>query len=285
MKILFSTDGSKISYEALNNFLYWVDSPVIDVICVADWTFLPDNINVEGSDFAIKCANSADSILEYSEKFIKDRGAKLGCTIKMCGVPVDAIIETEQEGNYDYLVMGSNGKKGFQKWLGSVSQELASVSKTSVFVSKGINNSNSVLFALDSSELSENVILKSIENLNLVDKEISLLTVYEMPEYLFLEGNLDSNWVVDVERKQKAEALKILEKYEKIFSDKGIKISYKSALKGRPSQVIEDYSRKHNIDLVVTGVRNKKYYSRFFISSVSKRVLENVDSDVLIIRP
>lgn len=285
MKILFSTDGSKVSYEALSNSLNWIKSPIVDVLCVADWTFLPDNVNVEGSDFALKCANSADSILKHSEHFILDQGAKLGCKIKMCGVPIDAIIETENDGNYDLLVMGSNGKKGFQRWLGSVSQELASVAKSSTYISKGINGGRSVLFTLDSSELSKNVINRAIDILNLTDKEISLLTVYEIPEYLFLEGNIDSNWAIDVERKQKHEALEILQKYEKIFNNKGLKIHYKSALKGNPSQVITDYAHKNNINLVVTGVRSKKYYSRFFISSVSKRVLENVKSDVLIIRP
>ena len=121
MKVLFCTDGSKISYEALTNSSNWINNPVVDVLCVADWSFLPDTLSVEGSDFAMKCANSADSILDFSENFIKDSGANLGKKIKMCGVPVDAILEVEAENNYDFLVMGSNGKKGIQKWLGSVS--------------------------------------------------------------------------------------------------------------------------------------------------------------------
>ncbi len=285
MKVLFCTDGSKISYEALTNSLNWINNPVVDVLCVADWSFLPDTLSVEGSDFAMKCANSADSILDFSENFIKDSGANLGKKIKMCGVPVDAILEVEAENNYDFLVMGSNGKKGIQKWLGSVSQELASVSKTSTYVSKGLKSNKKILITVDASELSENVVKECIEKLNLDNKEVSLLTVYEMPDYLFLEGNIDSNWAVEVEKKQKNEALQILFKYEKLLEDRGINVACKAALKGSPSQVIVKYAHKNDIDLVITGVRSKKYYSRFFFSSVSKRILENVNSDVLIVRP
>ena len=32
---------------------------------------MPDTVAVEDSDFAIYCTNSADSILDYSEKFLK----------------------------------------------------------------------------------------------------------------------------------------------------------------------------------------------------------------------
>ncbi len=286
MKVLFCTDGSRISYDALLNFVYWVKGCVVDVLCVADWTFLPDTVSVEGSNFAMKCANSVDSILEYSEHFFDENNITLGKKIKMCGTPVDTILDVEEENYYDFLVMGSNGKKGFQKWLGSVSQELATVAKTSTYVSKGLRkNNNKILFTLDASDLSKDVVSESLKKLNLEGKEITLLTVYEMPDYLFLEGNVDGNWIVEVEKKQKNEALHVLQYYEKMFNDRGLEITYKSALKGNPAKVIIDYSDKNDIDLVISGIRTKKYYSRFFISSVSKRVLENVNSDVLIVKP
>ena len=57
----------------------------------------------------------------------------------MCGSTVDCILEACDKKEYDYVVLGSHGKKGIQKWLGSVSQEIASVSKISTYISKEKN--------------------------------------------------------------------------------------------------------------------------------------------------
>lgn len=68
MRVLFCTDGSKISFNALNNFARWSKGAIIDVICVIDWSFLPDEVSIEEDGFANSCANVADNILNYAEK-------------------------------------------------------------------------------------------------------------------------------------------------------------------------------------------------------------------------
>ena len=67
MRVLFCTDGSKISFSALRNFAKWTKGAIVDVICVIDWTFLPDEVSIEQTGFANSCANVADSILAYAE--------------------------------------------------------------------------------------------------------------------------------------------------------------------------------------------------------------------------
>ena len=39
MKILFCTDGSKISFNALHNISCWIKDAIIDTICIIDWSF------------------------------------------------------------------------------------------------------------------------------------------------------------------------------------------------------------------------------------------------------
>lgn len=53
--------------------------------------------------------------------------------------------------------------------------------------------------------------------MNLSDKDIYLTTVYEVPDYLFLEGNLDSNWIIEVEQKQEKAAMLLLNQFEKFL--------------------------------------------------------------------
>lgn len=203
----------------------------------------------------------------------------------MCGSTVDAILDTCDKEDYNCIILGSHGKHGIQKWLGSVSQEVASAANISTYISKGVNERQKVLFAVDSTDISLAVVEKCLNEFDFESKEILLATVYEIPDYLFLEGNIDSNWVLEVNRKQEVAAMFLLNKFEKIFNDKGLTVKTKSILSGNPANEIIKYSDRQNVDLVICGIHNRKYLSKFLLSSVSKRVLESSKSDVLLIRP
>lgn len=285
MNVLFCTDGSKISYNSIINFSSWVKDFSLDILSVVDWSCLPDSISIENSEFASQCSTSANVILDYAETYLKEMGLNVAQKIKICGEAVDTILDLVDSGKYDFVVLGSHGKKGIQKWLGSVSQEVASSANISSYISKNINNRKKVLFAVDNSELSAKVVLNSLNFLNLEDKEIYLATVYEVPDYLFLEGNVDSTWILEIEKKQEQASRLLLNSFEKSFIEKGFEVKDKLIFRGVPSQEIINFSNKNDIDLVVTGIRTRKHLSKFLLGSVSKRILENVKSDVLIVHP
>ena len=285
MNVLFCTDGSKISYNSIINFSSWVKDFSLDILSVVDWSCLPDSVSIENSEFASQCSTSANVILDYAETYLKEMGLNVAQKIKICGEAVDKILDLVDSGKYDFVVLGSHGKKGIQKWLGSVSQEVASSANISSYISKNINNRKKVLFAVDNSELSAKVVLNSLNFLNLEDKEIYLATVYEIPDYLFLEGNVDSTWILEIEKKQEQASRLLLNSFEKSFIEKGFEVKDKLIFRGVPSQEIINFSNKKDIDLVVTGIRTRKHLSKFLLGSVSKRILENVKSDVLIVHP
>ena len=285
MNVLFCTDGSKISYNSILNFSSWVKDFSLDILSVVDWSCLPDSVSIENSEFASQCSTSANVILDYAETYLKEMGLNVAQKIKICGEAVDTILDLVDSGKYDFVVLGSHGKKGIQKWLGSVSQEVASSANISSYISKNNNNRKKVLFAVDNSELSAKVVLNSLNFLNLEDKEIYLATVYEVPDYLFLEGNVDSTWILEIEKKQEQASRLLLNSFEKSFIEKGFQVNDKLIFRGVPSQEIINFSNKEDIDLVVTGIRTRKHLSKFLLGSVSKRILENVKSDVLIVHP
>lgn len=285
MNVLFCTDGSKISYNSIINFSFWVKDFSLDILSVVDWSCLPDSVSIENSEFASQCSTSANVILDYAETYLKKMGLNVAQKIKICGEAVDTILDLVDSGKYDFVVLGSHGKKGIQKWLGSVSQEVASSANISSYISKNINNRKKVLFAVDNSELSAKVVLNSLNFLNLEDKEIYLATVYEVPDYLFLEGNVDSTWILEIEKKQEQASRLLLNSFEKSFVEKSFQVKDKLIFRGVPSQEIINFSNKKDIDLVVTGIRTRKHLSKFLLGSVSKRILENVKSDVLIVHP
>ena len=101
MKILFCTDGSKISFNSLKNISGWIKYAEIDTICVIDWTFLPDEISIEETGFTASCANVADTILDFAEDEIEKYGLKHGERIKHCGSAIDSILEQSEKEKYD----------------------------------------------------------------------------------------------------------------------------------------------------------------------------------------
>ena len=203
MKILFCTDGSRISFDALKNISGWIKNAQIDIICVIDWSFLPDEISIEEKNFTYSCANMADTILDYAEEEIKKLGMTSGNKIKNCGAAIESILEQSEKETYDLILMGSHGKKGLQKWLGSVSQEIINSSKISDYITKEENNKKKVLLTTDGTNCSLEIINKIIPEMKLEDKEIHICMVNEDPNLLFLDGTLDTNWLLDIQRQHK----------------------------------------------------------------------------------
>lgn len=284
MRILFCTDGSKISFDALRNISKWVNDAIIDVICVIDWSFLPDEVSIEADGFSMSCANIADSILEYAEKEIKFLNLKLGNRIKNCGSAVESILEQTEKEKYDLILMGSHGKKGIQKWLGSVSQEVLNSSKISDYISREANNRRRILFTIDGSKCSVGIIQKLLPMLNLENKEIYVCMVVEDPNLLFLEGTLDTNWLLEIEKQQELYAVHAIKDIQKLLEDNNIMANETVILRGIPAQKIIDYSKTNEIDLIILGAHNKSRLDKFLTESVSKRVLSNVKSDVMLVK-
>lgn len=284
MKILFCTDGSKISFNALKNLAAWIKEATIDTISVIDWNILPDEINVEDKGFSSSCANVADSILDYAEEESLKLGFNIGERIKTCGSVIESILEQTKNTKYDLILMGSHGKKGIQRWLGSVSQEIINSSHISNYIAKEENENQKVLFTTDGTECSLYVIERIIKEINLDNKEIHICMVNEDPNFLFLEGTLDSNWLLDILRQQQMHATNAIESIKKIIENNGFFVNKTKILSGIPAQEIINYSKNNKIDLIILGSRNKSKMDRFLLGSVSKRVIENVTSDVWLVR-
>ena len=284
MRILFCTDGSKISFNALYNISYWIKDAIIDTICVIDWSFLPEEISIEEENFTYSCANVADTILDYAEEEIKKCGLKTGKRIKSCGSAIESIMEQSKDEEYDLILMGSHGKKGIQKWLGSVSQEIINSSKMSNYIAKETNNREKLLLTTDGTKCSLEIIKRILPNMKLENKEVHICMVNEDPNLLFLDGTLDTNWLLDIQKQQQIYAASAIKDIQTLLQEHNIQVYETIILTGIPAQKIIDYARTNEIDLIVLGSKNKSKLDRFLTGSVSKRVLENVTSDIWLVR-
>ncbi len=282
MKALFCTDGSDISFNALKNAHHWVGNAQVDIISVVDLNFLPEEINIEAPEFYDFCTDSADGILKLAQKKAQEIGFKPGEIIKHCGLAASSILEELEENKQDLVILGSHGKKGVRKWLGSVSNDIVTHSKTCAYISKFENEGQKVLFPVDGSKVSAEGIVEAISHLELKGKEIYICMVNEEPDLLFLEGTLDPNWLLQIEQRQEAYAERAINTVKDIILANGYEVKETAVLTGNPAQKILDYSHEKEIDLILLSSKHKEEKKTFLNNSICKRVLENSDADVII---
>lgn len=283
MRILFCTDGSEISSNALHNAMNLIKEAVIDPICVIDWSFLPSSMNIESAGYSQAYENIAESVLNFAGSDIEEKGFTVGTKIKSFGSAAEGIIEQLEKGQYDLILIGSHGKKGIQKWLGSVSRQVISNTIVPVFVSRKRREDKKILLTVDGSEHSINAVKHVVELFDLSDKEVHIISVKENPELLPMEATLDKNWFDAIEKQQKIHATKAINKAKMVLENAKIPVQNEIILTGNPAQKIIEYCDKEKIDLVIMGARTRTDLSKLLLGSVSKRVLENVESDVLIV--
>ncbi len=284
MKALFCTEGSDISLLALENVSKYLKNMALDIICVIDWSFLPDSMNIDRETYSRTYESIADSVLNFAEEAIKEKGITVGNKFKNFGSPVEGILEQIQNEHYNLVIMGSHGKKGLQKWLGSVSRQVLTNVSMPVFISKRKNEGKKILIAIDGSENSYFAVKQAIEIFDFKDKEIHVVSVKETPELLPVEVALDKKWIEDIDKQQKIHACKAINKVKSILSSIKLEVVNEVILTGTPAHKIIDFAQQESIDLIVMGARTKATLSSFLLGSVSKRVLENTNSDVLIVR-
>ncbi|MFA7658703.1 MAG: universal stress protein [Candidatus Gastranaerophilaceae bacterium] len=283
MKILFCTDGSEISQNSFYNASPLIKDAIIDAICVIDWNFLPTSMNIDSANYSKAYENIADSVLNFAENLIQEKGFTFGEKIKSFGSAAEGILEQISKKKYDLILLGSHGKKGIQKWLGSVSRQVIANSRVPVFISKKRTANKKVLLTVDGSEQSFNAVRHAVKLIDLKGKEIYIISVKENPELLPIEATLDRNWLDSIEKQQKIHATKAINKTKAIIEKAEIQVNNEIILTGNPAQKIIEFAEKEKTDLIIMGARTKSDLSKLLLGSVSKRVLENTESDVLVI--
>lgn len=283
MRILFCTDGSEISQNAFYNMAALVKEAIVDPICVIDWSFLPSNMYIETESYSQAYENIADSVLNFAENLIKEKGFQMGQKIKSFGSAAEGILEQLEKVEYDLVILGSHGKKGLQKWLGSVSRQVISNTIVPILVSKKRIEDKRILFAVDGSENSMNAVKHALDLFDMKDKNVSIMCVKESPELLPMEATLDKNWLDSIEKQLKIHASKAINKAKMLMENAHVPVQNEVILTGNPAQRIIEFADQEKTDLIIMGARTKTDLSKLLLGSVSKRVLENVSSDVLII--
>jgi nucleotide-binding universal stress UspA family protein len=293
MKVLFPTDGSDASIHAIKKTLPFLRHDYqIDIINVIDWGFFPTYVTfpVEEEVAFPDQQNAAQKIVETTKNIIEDYGYKVTKADFAYGKPEKIILDLIENENYDLTAMGSHGKKGISKWLGSLSRKIVTRSPIPTLIARPSKDNNDtfkeikeILIATDGSIYSYNAIKKTINILNLQNSSVEVVTVKPGTESLPVEITSDKEWLEKCLSKQEEIATEILEESKKILEENGISPKSAFSLEGDAAEEILNYINEHKKDLVIMGSHGREGISDILLGSVSKRILDFSTSPVLIV--
>jgi len=290
-KILYCTDGSEISEFALKKVLGLLKKDFeIDIVTISDSGFLTNFITFpyETETAFPDYKNEAEIILDRAKALIEMENYKVGEKIHLAGNPGDNIISLSEKGIYEAIILGSHGKKGFKKWLGSVSRKVANKSPIPVFIVKPLKRKEDgaekeILFATDGSQYAYNAVKKTLEIIELAGSSIEVLSVKAGEDDFPIEIRSDKDWLKKCLTRQDEIMNEILEKTSVILENQGLSVNQKTLLEGDPAAELLKYLIKHPKDLIIMGSHGREGISSVLLGSVSKVILDNTDSPVLII--
>jgi len=293
MKVLFPTDGSEASLYAIKKTLPFLKPDYqIDIINVIDWGFFPTYVTFPAEEeIALpKQQNSAQKIVESTKSIIETYGYKVTKADFAYGKPEKIIFDLIEEENYDLVAMGSHGKKGISKWLGSLSRKIVTRSPIPTLIARPSKNhekaseeTKEILLSTDGSIYSYNAIKKAINILNLHNCSIEVVTVKSGIESLPIEITSDKEWLEKCLSKQEELSMEILEESKKILIENGFTPKSVFSLEGDTAEELLNYMDKNKKDLIIMGSHGREGISDILLGSVSKRVLDYATSPVLIV--
>ncbi|RZG81035.1 universal stress protein [Acinetobacter sp. WCHAc060033] len=141
--ILVPVDGSDISFSALKHAasiakalgskVTAISVVADDPFAAADFYYSPDMLK----EYIKEAVKSAEEALEKAKKIAEEAGVQIETQVVRNAVSAETVTQTADSLKTDLIVMGSHGRKGFQKFfLGSFAQDILGQTQIPVLIVK-----------------------------------------------------------------------------------------------------------------------------------------------------
>ena len=137
-----------------------------------------------------------------------------------------------------------------------------------------------ILLPVDGSENSVKAAKTCVEIAKPIGAKVTALFAVDSTAYMSLPENIMWENVQVMLEKEGKDALKDI---KKIFKEKGVMLSTK-LLEGGPASEIVNTADEENVDLIVMGTAGRKGLDRFFLGSVSEKVLRTASCSVMVVK-
>lgn len=233
------------------------------------------NLNTENKKINTFILNGAVSQLNRFKKKITGEGIECDEPIVANGSIYTKIVEEASINDVNLILMGSNGHSDNGPFkLGNSAKKVIQKTQIPVWVHKIGSNLkiNKILCPVDFSDSSTRALENAVLIAKKLDAELVVMNVYESEnsyEYL------DIHYLKDEIEKEKKKNESQFKEYLNEINFRGVKWEFYLTT-GFPDIEISKSIKEKNIDLLIMGTTGRTGLSKFFIGSVTEKVVREV---------
>ncbi len=293
-RVLWATDGSKVSEAALRYAVFFGEnfgSDIIGIHAIPE----PEKLlfKTEFHDWTVKVEENLKSELSSLAKNLEAKGISFkGVVLK--GVPGVEIVGCARRENANLIVLGKSGLGLLDRILvGSTTLRVLRESEIPVLAVKNLDGEGEVKIAkilvpVEISDMISSALVFAIELAKKIKAEITVLYVFRLDVYTYEVPA--STLVLDDLIKFSSEELE--RKVDEIMASRteskegnGVEVNTRVIQAINPAIAISDYAATHGIDLIVINTHGRKGFSRLILGSVTEKVIQESSCAVLALRP
>jgi len=279
-KMLIAVDGSDSSKNAFRQACKIARDDKSWITVITTIPFYQDLFQLPSIQEKVSNTLKADGerVLSEIKKIAVEEDAFIRPMLEE-GSPIDTIVDTAEEYNFDLIVMGRHGKSQLERTLvGSVTARVIGHTQKDVLVipknaSVGWNN---ILISTDGSKYSTAATEKGIDLAKSYNGQLQALSVVDVTEEFQTEApgaveqlvNKAKGFVAEVKKKAEAQGVK----------------TETFVREGETFKVITDISNENKADVIVMGSHGRTGMKRLLMGSVTEKVIGYALCPVLVVK-
>ncbi|MGB7291605.1 MAG: universal stress protein [Thermodesulfobacteriota bacterium] len=293
-RVLWATDGSKVSEEALKYAVFFAENFGSDIIGIHVIP-KPEKLlfKSEFHDWTVKVEENLKSELSSLAKKLKDKGISFEGMVSK-GTPGVEILECARRENADLIVLGKSGLGLLDRLLvGSTTLRVLRQSEMPVLAVKGRGAEadikiGKILVPVEISDMVNSSLIFAIELARKIKAKITALYVFRLDVYTY-EVPASTLVLDDLIKFSSEELARRVEEVTQMRSeskdDTELEIDTRVIQAINPAIAISDYANSNGIDLIVINTHGRKGISRLILGSVTEKVIQESSCAVLALKP
>lgn len=297
-KILWASDGSKESYQALEYTVFLakkLGSEILGIYIsemhITSMFFYPDYGNLLYDLMEKKIKENKEKFNSISKE-LRTKGIKFeGKIIK--GEADKDIVQTAVSESADIIVLG---KRGFgligRMLIGSTTLKVLGNSKIPVLAAKQRDEKKepeikNILVPIDISEKSESALNYAIDLAVQLNSGITALYVFCIDSHVYdIPPNLVDELINHSSDELSGRVEKIKQKWSAGNKDVSkLQFSTQVLHGASPAITISRYAERKRFDLIIINTHGRKGIKKFLLGSVTEKVVQESPCPVLVLRP
>ena len=293
-RVLWATDGSKVSEEALRYAVLFAENFGSDIIGIHVIP-KPEKLlfKSEFHDWTVKVEENLKSELSSVAKKLQDKGISFKGMVSK-GVPGVEILECARRENADLIVLGKSGLGLLDRLLvGSTTLRVLRESEMPVLAVKKTDGQGDIkigkiLVPVEISDMVNSALIFAIELARKFKSKITVLYVFRLDVYTY-DVPASTLVIDDLIKFSSHELAKRVEEVTQMRSgskyETGIEIDTRVIQAINPAIAISDYAVSNEIDLIVINTHGRKGITRLILGSVTEKVIQESTCAVLALKP